>query len=138
MRSLELDIKKIAQIGKQKERENIRFRAFLKGQDSERIDEIVHRLDKEIRTQINCQDFENQFVEIDGFEGIKYLKNTPCIFLKDKSCSIYTDRPEDCKSFPHTHKDDFTARLFVTIENYGICPIVFNVFERLKRELGFR
>lgn len=168
MRNLELDITKIAEIEKQKERENLRFRAFLKGQDSERIDEIVHRLDKEITVQINCQDcgncctilrpniteqeiatlshlknlsptdFESHFVEKVSFENAKCLKYAPCIFLKDKNCSIYTDRPEDCKSFPHTHKDDFTARLFVMIENYGICPIVFNVFEGLKIELGFK
>lgn len=168
MTHLELDLNKIAQIAKQKENENFKFRSFLKNQDSKKIDKIVHRLNEEISSQINCQDcgnccialepclnkseiknlaqiknlsqtdFEAQFVEIDKFEDIKFLKGMPCIFLKDKSCSIYQDRPANCKSFPHTHKAKFTSRTMGVINNYEICPIVFNLLEKLKLEVGFK
>jgi len=59
----------------------------------------------------------------------------PCPFLKQKRCSNYDFRPEDCRSYPHLHKRDFGSRLWGVIENYEICPIVFNVYEQLKLEL---
>ena len=122
MKQLELNIEKIAIIGEQKEKENYDFRAFLKGLDFEHVDKIVQRIDKDVRTQIDCKkcgnccktlrpcvtdseietlsqidnltqhEFQSRFVEIDDFEGIKYLKDTPCKYLVDKSCSIYTNR----------------------------------------------
>ena len=82
--------------------------------------------------------YELNFVEKDNFDDIKYLKNTPCKYLKDKECTIYENRPFDCKSYPHTHKKNFTSRSLSMIENYEICPIVFNVYERLKDELNYR
>jgi hypothetical protein len=44
-------------------------------------------------------------------------------------------RPNDCRLFPHLHKKGFVFRLIQVVENCSICPIVFNVFERLKQEL---
>jgi len=61
-----------------------------------------------------------------------------CIFLNDKSCSVYPDRPKGCRSFPHTHKHGFTSRTIGMIHNYGVCPIVYNVLERLKQALNYR
>jgi len=168
LKQIELDIEKIARLGEQREKKNFDFRTFLKGQDFKRIDKIVHRIDKEIRSQIDCRkcgnccsslrpcvtdsemdklsridnlaqhDFLTEFVEIDNFEGKKYLKDTPCKYLNDKLCSIYTNRPEDCKSYPHTQKTEFITRTLGMIENYGICPIVFDLFEQLKEELNYR
>ena len=132
------------------------------------MDKIVNRLNDEIMNRIDCtlcgnccekltagltdddikrlaeienllqKDFETNFVECDQTDGDKYLKFTPCKYLEDKKCSIYPDRPENCKSYPHTHKPGFTTRTLGIFENYSICPIVFNVFERLKAEIQFR
>ncbi len=66
------------------------------------------------------------------------LKDKPCMFLKDKKCTIYPLRPEECKSYPYLHKDDFITRLFGVVANYEICPIVYNVYELLKRRFYFR
>jgi hypothetical protein len=41
----------------------------------------------------------------------------------------------DCRSYPHLHKKDFAHRVIKVIDNCSICPIAFNVFERLKAEL---
>ena len=168
MKPLELNIEKITRISKQKENENYKFRSFLKGKDPDKVDKIVQRLNKEIVEQIDCttcgnccknlrpcvtdkeidylsvidnmthEQFVSNFIEADQFDESRYLKDTPCKYLEDKKCSIYADRPKDCKSYPHTHKRGFTSRTFFMIENYGICPIVFNLFEQLKRELRFR
>ena len=59
----------------------------------------------------------------------------PCPLLRDKCCSVYEFRPHDCRSFPHLHKREFVFRLMQAVSNCAICPIVYNVFERLKGEL---
>ena len=168
MRNLELNIERIKLISKRKEDENYKFRAFLKGLDSDKVDKIVHKLNDEIVSQINCQDCGNcckllrpcvtdteivalslidkiskkdyifKFVEKDDFDDTNYLKDTPCRYLKDKSCTIYENRPLDCKSYPHTQKKNFISRTLGVIENYEICPIVFNIYELLKQELNFK
>jgi len=165
---VELNLARIAMFGEQKEDENIYFRMFLKGQDPDKVDRIVHRINKEVTAQIDCQqcgnccktlkpcvseyeidrlaqiknmaagEFTLQFVETDNFDGVKFLKDAPCIFLNDKSCSVYPDRPKDCRSYPHTHKHGFTSRTIGMIHNYSVCPIVFNVLERLKQALNYR
>ena len=51
---IELDLRKIEQLGKRRENENIRFRTFLKGKDPDRIDPMVNRLNEEISARIDC------------------------------------------------------------------------------------
>jgi len=54
MMHLETDLSKIKRLADIREDENFRFRTFLKGKDSVKIDSIVHRLHKEITAQIDC------------------------------------------------------------------------------------
>ncbi len=131
---------------------------------SEEIDRLTHRLYSEISAAIDCKECSNccretrpvlnsldierlakelnisavQFKEqylSECEEGGFWFKITPCPFLRDNRCTQYSFRPEVCKSFPHLHKNDFTSRLINVVENYSICPIVFNVYERLKNKL---
>ena len=83
------------------------------------------------------EEIVEDYTETDDM-GDRFFKHAPCKFLKDRKCTIYEDRPEDCSSYPHLHKDDFIFRLWGIIDNYSVCPIVFNVFEKLKDELNFR
>ncbi len=62
----------------------------------------------------------------------------PCPFLVENKCAHYASRPKVCKSYPHLQKNSFTLRLMGVIGNYSICPIVFNVYERLKKEVWNR
>ena len=39
------------------------------------------------------------------------------------------------RSFPHLDKEEFVTRLWAVVDNYSICPIVFNVYEILKDKL---
>jgi len=164
--NIELDLDKIRKYGQTREEENFEFRAFLKWQDPDEVDRIVHELNREVSERIDCttcgncckslqpsvteQDVEkiskrlqipteqvkNDFTETE--DGEQFFKHLPCSFLSEKKCTVYEDRPETCRSFPHLHKDDFTSRLFKVIANYSVCPIVFNVFERLKKEFHFK
>ena len=56
MKDLEINIEKIKRISEAKEGENYEFRAFLKGMNSNTVDKIVHKLNNEIVSQIDCQE----------------------------------------------------------------------------------
>jgi Fe-S-cluster containining protein len=65
-------------------------------------------------------------------------RTTPCPFLKDNRCSVYEDRPADCRKYPYLHEPDFVFRTMAVIERTFTCPIVYEVLEELKRSVGFR
>ena len=147
---LEIDLKKIEQIAKQKEAENISFAGYLKNQDVEKVDEIVHRLYEEIAPQIDCLDCGNccqnlrpvatdevlrLFLEPENIEEFKYSKGFACKNLNIKKCILYSERPEECREYPYMHRDKFVKRTHEILQNYEICPIVFNIYELLKKEL---
>ena len=162
-----LDLKEIQRLAAKRENENLRFRSWLKGQSSNRIDRLAHELNVYYSKEIDCtqcgncctklrpvmleididvltklltlsrEDFRKKYIMIDT-DGDMMFKHLPCIFLKDKQCSIYESRPTDCRSYPHLHKTEFISRLYGVLENYAICPIVFNVIEDLKTRLNFR
>lgn len=67
-----------------------------------------------------------------------HTRSTPCPFLKDNRCSVYEDRPGDCRGYPYLDQPDFTSRLWGMIERTFTCPIVYEVMEELKPQLGFR
>lgn len=59
------------------------------------------------------------------------LKHKPCTFLDDKLCSIYAHRPQSCRLYP-TFTPDFRWTLEDVFGGVGLCPIIYNVIERLK------
>src|SRR5260221_4330041 len=63
--------------------------------------------------------------------------NPPCPMLNGNLCSIYQNRPDICRSYPHLEQPEFTSRLMGVIGNLAICPIAFNAFEELKGTLGW-
>ena len=83
-------------------------------------------------------EFTEIYLSLDEDDAAKQVFNQmPCPFLKDDLCSNYECRPKDCRSYPHLHKEGFRSRLWGVVENYSICPIVFNVYEQLKAELWY-
>ncbi len=65
-------------------------------------------------------------------EGDYVLKSKPCPFLgTDNRCSIYTERPSDCRRFPYTDEDVFVKRQALTLKNTSFCPAAFYVIEKL-------
>ena len=80
--------------------------------------------------------FQEQYLLLDDKDPSSYIFNKlPCPFLLAKKCTNYYHRPEDCRSYPHLYKNDIVFKLWGVVENYKICPIVFNVYEQLKIEL---
>ena len=88
------------------------------------------RLAKHIK--MKSADFREKFLAPDEENEGHVFRQMPCPFLQDKLCSVYDQRPRDCRSYPHLHKEDFVFRLAQAVSNCSICPIVFNMYEELK------
>lgn len=145
--------------------ENKKFRKHLRNFSSAQIDPQVQKLYAEVSAQIDCtqcgnccrklepglnleetqrlahcmgmphDEFLHQQVLNEGDE-VFYLKAKPCIFLAEKKCSIYESRPASCADYPHLNKPNFKYNRNVWV-NAEICPIVFNLIEKLKPLFGF-
>jgi hypothetical protein len=75
--------------------------------------------------------FIDTYLEIDT-EGDYVLKTKPCPFLgSDNFCSIYEERPSDCRRFPYTDEDVFFKRPAITLKNTSFCPAAYYVIEKL-------
>lgn len=75
--------------------------------------------------------FIDTYLRVDE-EGDFVVKSSPCPFLgADNYCSIYEDRPSDCRRFPYTDEDVLLKRPALTLKNCSFCPITFYVLEKL-------
>ena len=83
-------------------------------------------------------DFERQYVGKEVSTEIQFLKCQPCIFLQSEHCTIYQDRPASCADYPHLHQPNIKYRWKSLMDNYAMCPIVYNVVEALKVKTGFQ
>lgn len=157
---LEIDLSKIQQLSQEHEDENWEFRSWLKQYAPNGIDDLVKALSQKYFALVDCTQCANccrslqlEFKgaelhtiantlghSLEQFEK-KYMSegmlNPPCPMLKGNLCSIYENRPEVCRSFPHLEKPRFTSRLFAVIDNLSTCPIAFNAFEELKSRVGW-
>jgi uncharacterized protein len=72
-----------------------------------------------------------------GDENQWQTRTTPCPFLKGSRCSVYEDRPADCRGYPYLYEPEFVSRTMGMIERTSTCPIVYEVMEELKTSVGF-
>jgi uncharacterized protein len=81
-------------------------------------------------------EFIDTYLNLDE-DGDYVVKSKPCPFLgADNYCSIYEDRPSDCRRFPYTDEDVIMKRQKITMKNTSFCPIVYFVVEKLIMKLG--
>jgi uncharacterized protein len=148
----------------QKSIENIFFKKHLRNISSAVVDQKIYALNEKVSAQVDCMQcancckqlepgletdeieilarqlpvsaeiFRERYVAFDG--EAQYLKTKPCMFLKVCRCSIYIHRPAACSGYPHLDGKDMKYKRSLW-SNYAVCPIVFNVVEGLKKELGF-
>ncbi|HTN18678.1 MAG TPA: YkgJ family cysteine cluster protein [Chitinophagaceae bacterium] len=80
-------------------------------------------------------DFTQQYLRLDE-ENDYVVKQSPCPFLgADNYCSIYEDRPSDCRRYPYTDEDVLLKRVPLTLKNATSCPAVFTVLTALMKEV---
>ena len=89
----------------------------------------IKRISKKLKMRES--EFIDTYLNVDE-EGDFVVKSTPCPFLgPDNFCSIYEDRPSDCRRFPYTDEDILLKRPQLTLKNSTFCPITYYVLERL-------
>lgn len=89
----------------------------------------VKRISKHLRMRES--DFIETYLKVDE-EGDFVAKTLPCPFLgADNYCSIYDERPSDCRRFPYTDEDVLIKRQPLTLKNSTFCPITYYVLEKL-------
>ena len=133
----------------------------------EHIDSTVHKLYKAVSAQIDCRQcancckigrplltrkdikrlaahlavskehFVTEYLVSDEENEGHFFRSMPCPFLRENLCMLYSCRPDDCRSYPHLQKKEFVFRLNQAFSNCSVCPIVFNVYDRLKHEIRF-
>lgn len=76
-------------------------------------------------------DFIGKYLKVDE-EGDFVANDLPCPFLgSDNYCTIYEERPSDCRRFPYTDEDVIIKRPALTLKNSSFCPITYYVVEKL-------
>jgi len=89
----------------------------------------VKRIAKHLRMKESV--FIETYLKVDE-EGDFVVRSSPCPFLgADNYCSIYEERPSDCRRFPYTDEDVLIKRQALTLKNTSFCPITYYVIEKL-------
>ncbi len=160
------DLKSIALDADLKINENDDFVQFLRNRDNEPLDSLAHQVNDTISAVIDCTACGNccrslvinvasqevgllaeylqlseeaakeKYIE-ESQQGNCYINTIPCHFLSNNKCTIYEARFTECRDFPHLHKPGFKDRLSGTLMHFGRCPIIYNVIEKMKVQLGF-
>ena len=161
------DLSAIAARGVERDLDNWNFLAYLNAHvAAARVDDAVKELHAEVAAAIDCTSCGNccrvqrpclsagdVTMVADGM-GLptatvkkRYLSKVgrdaflfrapACPMLAERRCAVHPYRPRDCREYPHLDKDDFLSRAASAIGNYRICPIVFNVYERLKSAFSY-
>ncbi len=147
-----------------KERQKI-YKQFLQRPDKNKVLKLLQELHEEAFSKVDClkcancckqysprfktpdvkriskllrlreSEFIEEYLKVDD-DGDFVAKSAPCPFLGDDNyCSIYEDRPSDCRRFPYTDEDVLIKRPVLTLKNTSFCPITYHVIERLIENL---
>jgi Fe-S-cluster containining protein len=164
------DLVQIKVLGEKKRVENEHFRRHLKSRDhSDRIlrriaegieeqidctvcanccrvatvklsERDVERLAHQFR--ISVAQFLAEYTVEDAEEGriLRRSDEQGCVFLDGAACTIYDDRPDTCRRFPHMVRGNgsIASRMWEFIDRACYCPIVYNSLEAFKDETKFR
>ena len=152
---------------KKRESENLRLRSFLKSHaDPDELDRQFLALHKEqfdgydcCKCGNCCREFsttlseeeisaiasrlgmkQQAFITQYMTEGIHGLElPAPCHFLgADGKCGIQDCKPEECRGFPYTDRPERLSSLYSVLSSAEVCPVVFEILERLKKLYHFR
>ena len=163
-----IDIEELKVLANKKEKENYRFRKYLKTHaDEEMLDKQFKNLHEKYFKIYDCQKCRNCCKEldisIDEYEldnicnylemdkdkfakenliqnyGKYSFKEQKCKFLdENNNCKINKCLPTTCKEYPYTNKEERLFSLYSIISNASICPVVYEILEELKKEYNFR
>ena len=154
------ELKKLADKNRQ---ETTAWVKRIKSKNPRNLDDVVHELHNEAFSSFSCLDcanccktigprltdkdiaglarhlkmkpaaFTDQYVVTDE-DGDYVFREHPCPFLlPDNYCMVYESRPKACREYPHTDRKRFYQILSLSHKNCETCPVVFDIFEELKK-----
>ena len=158
---------KMKEAAKRYSDENYKFRRFLKNRaDPDQLDRRFAALHNELFVGYDCCQCRNccerytveltdedaeriatflglgkeAFVlEYAGDIGDRYEIKPPCPFLeRDGKCRVQPCKPEECQGYPYTDQPDRLGSLYGVMEFAEVCPVVFEIVQRLKDMYGFK
>jgi hypothetical protein len=164
------DLVQIERLGEKKRPENERFRRFMKTHDVQerRFRRMAEEIEDQIdcRACANCcrvaetdlaereidrlaravgatrTEFIERYTTRSDDDNTLILRRNEhgCVFLDGNDCTIYEDRPDTCRNFPHLVRGSgsIASRMWQFIDRATYCPIVYNSLEAYKMISGFR
>lgn len=88
---------------------------------------------------LTAMEFIEQYLDGKDSDGNYQTKQKPCDFLQaDGSCKLSECRPESCKKYPYTDQPERLQSLYSVLDTVAVCPVAFEICERLKKEYGFK
>ena len=89
---------------------------------------------------LSVEDFRNRYLqaEEDVSEEGYYTKSKPCDFLQESGeCILGVCKPVNCVQYPYTDQPDRIGSLLSFLQIIEVCPVAYEICERLKIEYGF-
>ena len=78
--------------------------------------------------RLSPDQFRDKYLE-NGFNA----KGLPCALLGKDGCILSEEaRPEDCRDFPYTSRDNMSERLNNVLELASVCPPVLEMFHHVR------
>ena len=88
---------------------------------------------------VTLEQFIISYLEKDEY-GLNYqAKHKPCDFLQeDGKCKLRDCKLDSCKKYPYIDQPERQSSFLSILDTIDICLVAFEIFERLKKEYGFR
>ena len=115
------------------------YRIFLGNDEVKRIAEFLSMSENDFAA-LYLIDAEEGDDKPYKFKAKPYkFKAKPCAFLRDDGrCRIQDCKPDECTGFPYTDRPNRLSCMHSVIEHAEVCPIIFEILERLKAIYNFR
>ena len=87
--------------------------------------------------KVTINEFKDKYLDDKPSNHEYDTKNCPCDFFNGKECVLGDCKPESCKNYPHTNKDNRLASMWSIVDSASICPVVYEIIEELKKIYNF-
>jgi hypothetical protein len=88
---------------------------------------------------MEVSEFIDTYLVNEKAEGKYQTKHKPCDFLEENGgCKLGECKPESCEKFPYTNQPGRMESLYSVLDAVEVCPVAFEILERLKQEYHFR